>query len=101
MTKCNADTVYRGELRQAGLRLRNCSERMGLKNVRVRCSHPNAVLFGTQSDTTHLKGESFALDVSLAPGDEVVVPVWINFTTASPSNVVMRFLFYYESEVRY
>lgn len=99
-----ADTLYRGELRQAGLRLRNCSSKMGLKNVRVRCSHPNAVLFvghnGTPNDK-HRSGESVPLDVSLAPGAEVTVPIWLHFTTTSPSSTVMRFLFYYESEVRH
>lgn len=66
--------------------------------MRVRCSHPNAVLFGTKSDS-RARGDSFSLDVALAPGEELVVPVWVHFTTSTPSNVVMRFLFYYESEV--
>jgi hypothetical protein len=93
------DVLYRGELRQAGLCLRNCSSRMGLKNVRVRCSHPNAVLFGERSGPMRLNGESVSLDVELAPGAELIVPIWIHFATASPSNQSMRFLFYYESEV--
>jgi hypothetical protein len=71
---------------------------MGLKNVRVRCSHPNAVLFGERSSVRRIS-ESVSLDVELAPGAELIVPIWIHFTTASPSNLNMRFLFYYESEV--
>eukprot|EP00026_Physarum_polycephalum_P000876 Phypoly_transcript_00877.p1 GENE.Phypoly_transcript_00877~~Phypoly_transcript_00877.p1 ORF type:complete len:1286 (+),score=165.39 Phypoly_transcript_00877:53-3910(+) len=93
------DVLYRGELRQAGLRLRNCSSRMGLKNVRVRCSHPNAVLFGERSNPTRRNGESVSLDVELDPGAELIVPIWIHFSTSSPSNQSMRFLFYYESEM--
>ncbi|EGC33425.1 hypothetical protein DICPUDRAFT_36746 [Dictyostelium purpureum] len=93
------DALYHGELRQAKLQLKNCSNKMGLKNVRVRLSHPTSVCFGSNSnDASVVKSldKSVYLDVSLPPNATVTVPCWVR--GMSVGRHTLRCLVYYESE---
>ncbi|KAK5582253.1 hypothetical protein RB653_003836 [Dictyostelium firmibasis] len=93
------ESLYHGELRQLKLVLKNCSNKMGLKNVRVRLSHPTAICFGSNSeDASCIKklDSSVFLDVALPPNATVNVPCWVRGMTVGRHT--LRCLVYYESE---
>ncbi|KAN0050357.1 hypothetical protein ACTA71_003477 [Dictyostelium dimigraforme] len=93
------ESLYHGELRQLKLVLKNCSNKMGLKNVRVRLSHPTAICFGSNSnDASCIKklDQSVFLDVALPPNATVNVPCWVRGMTVGRHT--LRCLVYYESE---
>ncbi|KAM9944612.1 hypothetical protein ACTFIT_009323 [Dictyostelium discoideum] len=93
------ESLYHGELRQLKLVLKNCSNKMGLKNVRVRLSHPTAICFGSNSDDASCikkLDQSVFLDVALPPNATVNVPCWVRGMTVGRHT--LRCLVYYESE---
>ncbi|EFA78666.1 hypothetical protein PPL_08125 [Heterostelium album PN500] len=88
-----------GEMKQAKLQLKNCSNKMGLKNVRVRLSHPTLCCFGSNNNDASILStldSSILLNIELPPGATVTVPLWVRGLVVGRYN--LRCLVYYESE---
>eukprot|EP01132_Coremiostelium_polycephalum_P002787 gene2787-3466_t len=93
------DSLFHGELKQSKLQLKNCSNKMGLKNVRVRLSHPTLVCFGANNDDASVLqslDSSIQLNIELEPNATVTVPLWVRGNTVGRHT--LRCLVYYESE---
>ncbi|KAF2078684.1 hypothetical protein CYY_000055 [Polysphondylium violaceum] len=93
------NALYHGELKQAKLLLKNCSNKMGLKNVRVRTSHPTSICFGSNMDDASViksLDTSVQLNIELPPNATVLVPFWVKGVNVGRHP--LRCLVYYESE---
>ncbi|EGG25150.1 hypothetical protein DFA_03398 [Cavenderia fasciculata] len=90
-----------GEMKQAKLLLKNCSNKMGLKNVRIRISHPTLVCFGSNNqDACILNSLNSSIQlnsIELTAGATVMVPIWVR-GGLSVGKYTLRCLVYYESE---
>ncbi|GAM22969.1 hypothetical protein SAMD00019534_061440 [Acytostelium subglobosum LB1] len=92
-------SICHGEMKQAKLQLKNCSTKMGLKNVRIRLSHPTLVCFGSNNDDASILNSldsSIPLNIELPPGATVTVPLWVRGLVVG--RYTLRCLVYYESE---
>ncbi|KYQ90212.1 hypothetical protein DLAC_08813 [Tieghemostelium lacteum] len=94
-----AQSMFHGELRQAKLLLKNCSNKMGLKNVRIRLTHPSMVCFGTSDQDASLLeslDSSVLLNISLKANEQVTIPFWVRAIQIGRHQ--LGCLVYYESE---